>query len=230
MEGCTSRRPSSRCCPARDRAAACRVKATAIEQKADGYRALAFARLLLPPPLARLIADLSHQHRDTSGATWLFPHPRHPTRHRSASSLTAQLNTYGIRIKAGRAAALMNAALDASVDELSSKLGIHRATAARWKRRANRDRNTPVTTPPNRSRSTAVSYQPGPLSAPPTDVGAASTIENALRAAWTRAGQRAGCEITQGQKSPKPSAPAPGVPQPRRVDASRGTRDLQETQ
>ncbi|MEV5279685.1 helix-turn-helix domain-containing protein [Streptomyces sp. NPDC006692] len=162
----------------------------------DNYLLLAEAPVLLPPPLARLIADLSHRRlqdacRHTSGAAWLVPHPRNPTQHRLASSLTAQLNSYGIRIKAGRAAALMNAALGAPVDELATKLGIHRATAAQWKRRANRDRNNPVP-PPTHSRVTAVSYQPPPLSAPPADPGVASTVENAQCAARTRAGQRAG--------------------------------------
>lgn len=110
----------------------------------------------LPPPLARLITELagpgSNNEPGTSATTaWLFPHPRNHTRHQSAASLTDQLNAYGIDIKSGRATALMNAALGASVDELSAKLGIHRITAAEWKRRASKARTTPPTVPPHRT-------------------------------------------------------------------------------
>ncbi|MFD7551488.1 hypothetical protein [Streptomyces sp. NPDC059816] len=175
----------------------------------DSYLLLGEAPVLLPPPLARLIADLSHQRlqdacRHASGAAWLFPHSRNPTEHRPASLLTAQLNSYGIHIKAARAAALMNAALDAPVFELSAKLGIHRATAAQWKRRANRDRSNPLP-PSSRSRMIAVTYQPPPLSAPPADAGVASIVENALRATRMTMGQRAGPEIAQGQGDPRTS-------------------------
>lgn len=110
----------------------------------------------MPPPLARLITELTGpegtDEPGTSAATaWLFPHPRNHTRHQSAASLTIQLNAYGIDIKSGRATALMNAALDASVDELSAKLGIHRITAAEWKRRAGKARTVPSSAPPHRA-------------------------------------------------------------------------------
>lgn len=130
---------------------------TAVRQRGeDTSLLLGETPVPVPTPLARLIAELtrpgSNDEPGTSAATaWLFPHPRNHTRHQSAASLTDHLNAYGIDIKSGRATALMNAALDASVDELSAKLGIHRITAAEWKRRAGKARTTPPTAPPHRT-------------------------------------------------------------------------------
>ncbi|WP_370132600.1 hypothetical protein [Streptacidiphilus sp. EB103A] len=109
---------------------------------AEGYIVLGEVPVLMPQPLTLLVTRLtatdttSEEDQQRVPSRWLFPSSSNHTRHQSATALSARLNTYGIQVKAGRASALLNAAADASVDELSARLGIHSTTAKRWKRRA----------------------------------------------------------------------------------------------
>ncbi|MCX4826725.1 hypothetical protein OG883_44595 [Streptomyces sp. NBC_01142] len=166
------------------------LRCDCLQHREDGsYLTLGEVPVLLPPPLARLIGELSSRilpaedHAPSAASPWLFPNPLNAAQHRSAHSFAAQLNAHGIRIKAGRVTALMNAALDASVDELASKLGIHRITAAHWKRLANRGRTAPAAVPSHRSRARVAAPYVPPLSVPPADPGVALRIEAALREA-----------------------------------------------
>ncbi|WP_411098814.1 hypothetical protein [Streptomyces sp. x-45] len=110
----------------------------------NGYLLLGEIPVMLPPALTRLITDLASaapEDPDSGERTisrWLFPHPHNRLRHRTAASLTAWLNEHGITIKPGRAAALMNAAVELPPAKLAAKLGVHLLTAEQWRRLAAR--------------------------------------------------------------------------------------------
>lgn len=113
-------------------------------EEEDSYLVLGETPVMLPPALARLIAELAADENagaetgERTTSHWLFPNARNRMRHQSAASLAALLNTHGITIKPARASALMNAAMDLPPAELSAKLGVHLITAEQWRRLAAR--------------------------------------------------------------------------------------------
>lgn len=120
-------------------------------REGGSYLILGETPVMLPPALARLIAELAAAENPVTGervtSRWLFPNARNRMRHQSAASVTALLNAYGITIKPARASALMNAAMDLPPAELSAKLGMHLITAEQWRRLAARTWTAYLRTP-----------------------------------------------------------------------------------
>jgi hypothetical protein len=94
--------------------------------------------VLLPPAIAALIRRQAITANSLSaapnGSQWLFP-GRTAIRPLTAQALTRQLNLHGIRLRAGRTAALVDLAGQLPPAVLASLLGMHPATAVRWSRR-----------------------------------------------------------------------------------------------
>ena len=94
--------------------------------------------VLLPPAVASLlgqqVTNSADQPTAPDGTRWLFP-GRVSVRPVTALAVTRQLNQHGIRLRAGRTAALVDLAGHLPPAVLASLLGLHPATADRWSRR-----------------------------------------------------------------------------------------------
>ena len=111
----------------------------------DTYLTINHCPLLLPPPIATLIHELSQTATPKSQiagrgspSALLFP-GQLPGQHLSVNFLVRELNELGIRARAARNTALLDLASELPAAILADLLGLHINTATRWIKKTRRD-------------------------------------------------------------------------------------------